>query len=166
MSMATQERLRELYDYNQNTGVFVRLTKVSQCNQGDIAGSLDTSTGYLRLSIDGEQHWAHRLAWLYVYGHFPEGVIDHINRIKTDNRIANLRSVTQRENVANAGLNRRNTSGQKGVSWNKTLQRWMVAAKKDGKNHYIGSSKNLDVAIAIKKAWEATDDRMPYVVTA
>lgn len=158
--MLTQARLKELFDYSPETGVFTRKSAVSQCKAGDSAGSLDP-IGYLRISVDGNPFWAHRLAWLYVTGSFPLGLIDHINRVKTDNRILNLRDVTQRENVANSGLSRKNTSGHKGVSWHKALGRWMVKAKKDGKNHYIGSSKDLAAAVAIKARWDSLDDRMP-----
>jgi hypothetical protein len=153
--MLSQGRLKELYDYSPDTGVFVRKTSISQCKAGDVAGSIDQQTGYIRLSADGKQYWAHRLVFLYMTGEMPKKYVDHINRCKTDNRWANLRDVTQSENLLNGGKHKRNTSGVRGVSWNKHLSRWMISARVDGKNRYLGSSKALEEATAMRRAWEA-----------
>lgn len=153
--MLNQERLKELFDYNPETGEFVRQTSISQCRAGEVAGSLDKQTGYLRISVDGRQYWAHRLVFLYMTGGMPKKYVDHINRNKTDNRWVNLRDVSQSENLLNGGAHKRNTSGVRGVSWSKHLSRWMISARMDGKNRYLGSSKVFDEAVSIRKAWEA-----------
>jgi hypothetical protein len=125
--MATEdlsaELVRLLLDYDLDTGVFrwkVRVAK--RVRVGDVAG-ID-GVRERRISILGRQHLAHRVAWLYVYGEWPKQVIDHINRNPFDNRIANLRDVSQRENVLNSSLSRANKSGTTGVRWIDGRKRW------------------------------------------
>jgi hypothetical protein len=84
------ERLRERLRYDGGTGVFTRRVGSGHARAGEIAGSVH-STGYVRIGIDGGKYTAHRLAWLYVHGVWPSDQIDHINRNRSDNRIANLR---------------------------------------------------------------------------
>ncbi|MDA6380520.1 HNH endonuclease signature motif containing protein [Escherichia coli] len=69
------------------------------------------------IMINGKAYPAHRLAWLIVYGTMPDGFIDHINRVRTDNRISNLRLVTHSENMQNRKIQKNNKSGYRGVSW-------------------------------------------------
>jgi hypothetical protein len=86
----TAERLRERLHYDAETGVFTRRVGSGHAHAGDMAGSVH-STGYVRIGIDGGKYTAHCLAWLYVHGVWPSDQIDHINRNRSDNRIANLR---------------------------------------------------------------------------
>jgi hypothetical protein len=115
----TQERLKELLDYSPETGEFVWKIQRKRIEAGTVAGCL-TQQGYWQISISDVSYRAHRLAWLYVYGEWPERglVVDHINRIPTDNRIANLRVVPHR-------VNRLNT-GAKGYYWCNTYKKWVV----------------------------------------
>jgi len=108
-NMITVERLKELLNYNETTGAFTwKVTPKSyRVAVGDVAGGVH-SKGYIHIKIDGVTRFAHRLAWLYVFGSLPKQQIDHINRIKTDNRISNLRDVSATEN-------NRNTSRFKGI---------------------------------------------------
>jgi len=110
--MLTQERLHEQLTYNPDTGEFHwRLT--GQGRRLDRrAGS--PSNGYLAVRIDGVLYNCHRLAWLYVHGYFPDSFIDHENRIRTDNRISNLRLATSGQNTANSIP--RSGAGLKGVT--------------------------------------------------
>ncbi|WP_202820640.1 HNH endonuclease signature motif containing protein [Variovorax sp. JS1663] len=98
----TAARVRELFDYCPETGIFIRLMRPKQTSVrvGEIAGSAD-QLGYLVIGVDGAVYKAHRLAWLYVYGEWPNGVIDHINGRPSDNAIANLRVVDRRANREN-----------------------------------------------------------------
>lgn len=98
----TPERLRELLEYDPETGKFTWLrNRAFKALGGTHAGYLN-SNGYLRITVDDVSYAAHRLAWLYVHGRWPDKTIDHINRNKQDNRIANLRDVTHSEQNYNS----------------------------------------------------------------
>jgi hypothetical protein len=111
--MLTQERLKELLHYDPETGVFTNRMSRGRAKAGAIAGCL--TKGYVRICVDGRLHEAHRLAWCYVNGCWPREQIDHINCVKSDNRIANLREATNTENARNAPGHRNTKSGKKGV---------------------------------------------------
>lgn len=105
----TQAALRELLDYNRETGEFTWIKARSGIRVGQVAGNVG-NRGYIQIRVNGNLYQAHRLVWLYVYGYFPEGdkpFIDHINRNRVDNRIENLRACTNTENI-------RNTAGYAG----------------------------------------------------
>ena len=112
----TQEYLKSILDYNSLTGIFTWKVRTSnRVNIGDIAGSANKD-GYIQITIYGVKHYAHRLAYLYIYGWLPPKV-DHINNDgpKSDNRIANLRPAKNNQNLRNRGKTIKNTSGFKGV---------------------------------------------------
>jgi len=112
----TQNRLKELLEYNPETGLFIRKkTTASNAQVGNIAGFLNKHTGYKSIHIDGKEYYCHRLAFLYMNGFLPEKQVDHINRIKDDNRWINLRNATSTENLQNTSLRKSNKSGEKGV---------------------------------------------------
>lgn len=135
--MLTQERLKELLDYDPETGVFTRKVSLSRrVKVGDIAGSLHPH-GYLTLMVDAKSYVAHRLAWFYVYGVWPKE-IDHINRIRNDNRISNLREVSRLENMYNKSKYANNSSGLTGVSWHKATGKWHSSICAKGLQKYLG----------------------------
>ena len=144
--MLTQARLKELFFYDSTCGDFIRIKRTtnSVCI-GDVAGALNFY-GYLQTNVDGKIYKNHRLAWLYVYGEFPLKDLDHINRIKTDNRILNLRQVTDAQNLQNIGLRSDNKSGYKGVSWCKQKEKWCVRMQYDKKYRHIGYFDNVHEA--------------------
>jgi hypothetical protein len=109
----TQERLKELFTYNPDTGEFFYKTSRGSNAVGNKAGTM--SNGYLVIRIDYILYRAHRLAWLYVHGAFPQNEIDHINLDRTDNRICNLRTATRLENCGNQPS--RSECGLKGVTY-------------------------------------------------
>jgi len=113
--MITQELVKSLFDYDPNTGVFKR--KVTVSNNAKVGQTLDSknSHGYLQAAIKKKSFKVHRLIWLYVYGEFPKDTIDHINGIRDDNRIENLRACTNKENLQNKKFFKNNTTGYKGV---------------------------------------------------
>ena len=91
MKTLTAARLRELLQYDPETGVFTRLVKTSNgIKVGDVAGTAD-ARGYILIRVDGWLHLAHRLAWLHMTCEWPKGMIDHINGVRDDNRWSNLR---------------------------------------------------------------------------
>lgn len=123
-----QHRLKQVLEYNQNTGIFTRVVKTAKnTNVGDIAGHTNKTNGYVEIMIDRVSYYAHRLAWLYVYGEMPKNNIDHINRGRSDNRIVNLREVTHAENCRNFPISKRNSSGVVGVSFDRTRNKWKAS---------------------------------------
>lgn len=88
------------------------------------AGGTKNGGEYLSISISGKRYYAHRLAFYCMTGQWPKKHVDHINGDKMDNRWCNLREANMAQNKANEGLRSTNTSGWKGVSWNKGAQKW------------------------------------------
>ncbi len=105
------ERLYELVHYNAETGVFTRKLRTAQRHHvGDRADFIVTSgglRGYYRIGIDSERYLAHRVAWLYVHKEWPVNQIDHIDGDPSNNRIANLRDVSDGVNKQNVRRARR-----------------------------------------------------------
>jgi len=123
-SKITAERLREMLSYDPETGVFIRLiTTSNRAPKGSVSGR-NNGNGYLRMMVDGQTYYAHRLAWFYVYGTWPANEIDHRDGDGTNNRIDNLRQATHAQNGQNQPLRITNKSGMPGVSWLKSYQKW------------------------------------------
>lgn len=153
--MITQERLKELLDYDPGTGVFTwRIDRTGTAKAGSVAGSLDAD-GYPQIKVDNRLYKAHRLAWLYIYGELPPHQIDHINRVRTDNRICNLRTATNAENLQNQRKRRNNTSGVIGVSWRKGLSKWQARIMFNGRCIHLGYYKTIEEAAAARAAAKA-----------
>lgn len=136
--LPTQERLRELLDYDSNTGVFRwRINKPnSPIRAGQIAGSL-RKDGYRAICLNGKKYFEHRLAFSWMTGSCPN-YIDHINRKPSDNRWTNLRPTTLLQNQGNRKQQRNNTSGARGVSWHKTNKKWNARIKINGETMSLG----------------------------
>jgi hypothetical protein len=133
----TAERLRELLDYDPETGVFRwRARRGGRAYANAVAGTIACRHGYRQILVDLKLFLAHRLAWLYVYGEWPPGCLDHINRQRDDNRIANLRLATMAQNCANARVRCNNTSGFPGVRKHK--QKWTAYIKYNGRQIHLG----------------------------
>lgn len=115
-----QEDLLRVLDYNEETGIFTWKTPLSGIvRPGEVAGSLHKERGYVVIFINNIWYAAHRLAYLYMEGKFPDKTlqVDHIDRVRSNNSWNNLRLVTDTENAWNRGLNSNNTSGIKGLSY-------------------------------------------------
>lgn len=130
--------LRKIVSYNEATGEFINL------NSDAIAGNLN-GNGYVYIKISGKSYRAHRLAWLYVNGSLPSNPIDHINGIRHDNRIANLRECTNAENSHNQ-RRPQGTNPYIGVSFHKRSGLWQASIKKDKKQMHLGYFKNPEDA--------------------
>ena len=118
--------MKELFTYNSKTGIFVRLCTAGGQVAGTKAGTIDAH-GYLIIRVDGKSYKAHRLAWLYVYGKLPKVRLDHIDEIRLNNRIKNLRLSDARRNAENVTSQQtNNTSGFKGVHYLKRLDKWQA----------------------------------------
>lgn len=142
----TIERLREVLRYECGR-FFWRISPSNRVAIGDQAGSLRTN-GYWYISIDGVSHLTHRLAWFWHHGTWPELDLDHINRNKWDNRIENLREATASQNIANSRLSSSNSSGFRGVSWNKRLERWHAYICVRGTRKHLGFFETAEDAAA------------------
>jgi hypothetical protein len=154
MKKLTQKRLKELLRYDPATGIF--RWKISNSNRikiGNITGCI-TKYGYLEIVIDKKNYKSHRLAFLYMNGYFPENDIDHINRLKTDNRWINLREVSRQCNIRNSNNYRTNTSGIKGVSWHNPSNKWMSYIYINNKRKNLGYYKSFDNAVCARLAGE------------
>jgi hypothetical protein len=155
----TQRRLKEILKYDPETGVFTwRIQKGSRGRIGSIAGTI-TLGGYRHIHIGWNDYKAHRLVVLYTDGKWPDYplyVIRHKNRILDDNRRCNLEIVTKRENLAYRGKNKNNTSGEKGVTWDKRSEKWLVRIGVNNRQIYLGYFTNLKKGAA---AYEAAAER-------
>ncbi len=146
MTVISHSRLLEVLAYDPGTGEFRRkISTAHRVTPGDVAGCV-TRSGYVVIRIDNELFQAHRLAWFYVYGMWPTDDLDHINRQKSDNRLANLREVDARENAANTELFRNNTSGFRGVTYHKDRSKWVAQIKKNSRTKYIGIFSTKEAA--------------------
>lgn len=141
----TASILREQLSYCPDTGEFRWRVSKNRVSAGDKTGR-PNSSGHHVIGVLGRTYSAHRLAWLYAYGEWPEGEIDHIDRDKTNNSLVNLRCATRRQNNCNVGRRRDNTSGIKGVQFRK--RRWLAYISVDGCQTYLGSFRTADAATA------------------
>ena len=149
MNPVTHERLLEVLHYEPETGVFTRKVSAGGCVSGSVAGCIDKSEGYFRITIDRRQYWSHRLAWFYTHGVWPAHDIDHIDRNRGNNRLANLRAVTRAENLQNqckAGASSK--SGIRGVSWDKGKRKWKAEISIGNRNKFIGRFDDINAAAA------------------
>ena len=149
--MINQSKLKEHLHYEPTTGTFTWIKKLtSRTKVGSIAGYKHYK-GYLQITFKDEKYYLHRLAWLYMTGDMPIKQIDHINRIKTDNRYFNLREVSSQENHRNLPKRKDNTSGTTGVSWEKITSKWRASIHISGKKIYLGCYAELKDAIEARK---------------
>lgn len=168
----TPELCRQLLRYEPETGkLFWRERSAETCKggapsganatakmingrmAGNAAGTMDPA-GYIRVRVCGVDFQGHRLAWAVHFGSWPNEEIDHINGIKSDNRIANLRAVSRSENMKNRSLYCSNSSGTPGVTWNKARGKWQVEIRSSGQKFYIGLFATLPEAVAARLAAE------------
>lgn len=145
--MITYDELKQNFRYNSKTGVFKRMYD----SGFKIAGTKDQN-GYIKIKYMNKQYYAHRLAWLWVHGYFPEESIDHINGDTSDNRIVNLRETSHQCNMRNRKKHSNNTSGVNGVC--AVGDNWQAYIKVAGKMHYLGQHSCLFEAAAHRLAAE------------
>lgn len=156
----TDAVLRNILDYDPKTGIFIWRTRHEGLFQskrscsiwnaryaGKVAGSHHRD-GYWRIRIFDRDHLAHRLAWAISYGEWPGADIDHENLNKADNRLTNLRIATRAQNCANRRKYNNNTSGFKGVSLDRSCNKWRSHITKDGRYHHLGLFDDRETAHA------------------
>lgn len=144
-------------DYDPETGLFTWKATNRRGFVGRQAGCFCPRDGYIRIRINSKLELAHRLAWDMTYPDDPVGPneqIDHINHIRTDNRIVNLRKASNTENSRNASIGVNNTSGALGVWFEKRRNKWAAEIKVDRKKIHIGQFAKFADAVAARKAAE------------
>ena len=151
MNKLTAERLKELLNYDPNTGVFTwRVRRGFTAPAGGVAGTKD-SRGYIQIGVDRTLYLAHRMAWFYTHGCWPENALDHINRVRTDNRIAKLRPATHALNNQNASRRVDNKSGATGVYYNKKLSKWQAHIRINRKSRHLGMFLTFEQALVARQ---------------
>lgn len=149
--------IKEWISYNQKTGEFRWIKSRGNKKAGNIAGHLN-SIGYIELQFNEFRLLAHRLAWFYCYGKFPDFTIDHLDNDKTNNRIANLRDVTHAENAKNTKHSAHWLHGYVPQSKNKCKSRNVEKVGKRYRVHFVdnylkyifGYYDTLEEAISIR----------------
>jgi hypothetical protein len=152
IQLPTQEELLSLFDYKDG-GLYWK-TPRRKDRKDNKAGSLCPVHGYRFIRINKIIYREHRLVWKMVTGKEPQ-TIDHINRIRHDNRIENLREVTDSENCYNSSISSRNTSGVRGVHWCLQKNKWRVYINVNKKRIELGRFSDFELAALV--AEEARD---------
>ena len=153
----TPDALRKLVSYDPESGVLTWKPRAGKKNWNARFAGMECFTardgkGYRHGSILGKTMLYHRLAWVVYYGEFPTTVVDHINGDKDDNRICNLRQVSQKLNARNAKMSSRNKSGVTGVRY--SSGKWLADIGVDMRCIYLGSFNTFEEAVAARKAAE------------
>jgi HNH endonuclease len=128
--MLTQEYLKSILHYCPNSGVFTHITQRMKGNRAD----LPSGQGYRKIYINRKRYYAHRIAWIMVYNTAPSFFIDHINGIRDDNRLSNLREADYTQSAGNSKIRNTNKLGIKGVVRSANGRRYYVHFR----NQYIG----------------------------
>lgn len=166
--LPSPELLRKLLRYDPETGeMFWMPRNISEFKNkglwsswmssraGTRCGYVDKK-GYRLLHIFGGHVQEHRICWAVFYGNYPKGIIDHINGIPSDNRIENLRDVTNSENMRNKRFAKNNSSGVTGVSFHKATEKWRVQiGTGSGPKKHIGIFENFNDAVLARLNAEA-----------
>jgi hypothetical protein len=144
----TYGQANELFVYDPETGdLRNRVDRGYQAKAGALAGCCRPD-GYFQVGVRGKRYQVHRVVWLLTYGVWPTAEIDHINGVRADNRIINLREATDSENLCNRGAQTNNTTGFKGVSWHKKSRKYRAQIMVCGKYTNIGYFSTPETAYA------------------
>jgi len=139
----TAEIINDLFRYED--GLLIRKVTITQyARKGDVVGHVGNS-GYMSCSIVGTMFLVHRAIFLMHHGYLPK-YVDHIDGNKLNNRIENLRPATAIENAYNCKMSKNNTSGVKGVSWNKGTKKWEANINVAGVRFNLGHFETLEEA--------------------
>ncbi len=146
----TQQQVKKLFTYEPFTGKLIRIKTLSgNSKTGTIVGTR-RKDNYLCVIVYGKPYLVHRIIWLLLYGRFPES-IDHINHIRNDNRLCNLREVTHKENTYNQSIRTNNKSGAVGVMFDGSRNKWRAYIMVDGVQRFLGRFKQKQDAIKARK---------------
>ena len=160
----TQDELKEWLHYDPITGIFKWIKSPARCAKvGAVAGSL-SGDKYWQIRLLGRNHKAHRLAWLFMTGEYPEMVIDHRDRNRSNNIFTNLRAADFSQNSSNAINNRETATNIRGVCLIKG--RYEARIRHKGVYHYLGSFDTAEIAkAAYEEAAEELHGEYKFVET-
>lgn len=151
MAELTLERLKQVLDYQPHTGLFIwvvspdRPKRWNTKHAGKVAGGLN-NWGHRAIRIDGRKYLAHRLAWLYVHGEWPQQEVDHVNCDKDDNRISNLREASRFENALNRPVQKNNALGLKGTSFDRRKGKFQAQIGAFGRHKWLDYFETKEAA--------------------
>ena len=152
--MITYEQAIEAFDYDPESGELRwRIKPARNTEAGDVAGCT-SNHGYRVVKYKSRRYSIHRIIWLMVHGKFPPNEIDHINGVRDDNRLSNLRAATLLENQRNQKLPSNSKSGVMGVHWQTARNKWHASIRVNYKLIYLGIYEILQDAVDARKAAE------------
>ena len=151
--MLTFEKAKELFVYDRETGIIKWRKRAQGRRSGNlVAGCARPNDGYTQINIKGKGYLVHRIAMLLTYGFYGDGLeVDHINHIRDDNRLSNLRFVTKSDNGRNLSRYGNSTTGVTGVYYHKANRKYVAHIMVDGKSIYLGSFTTLEEAAKARK---------------
>lgn len=161
VDMLTLERLKQVLHYNPETGIFTGLIargKRTDC-VGKVIGKYPNSHGYVLIVIDYIKYSAHHLAWFYMTGEWPkwgDAEVDHRNRNRADNKWENLRKFAHQKNSFNHPIEKNNTSGILGVSFDAQIKRWRPSISPNGRMKHLGRFDTIEEALSARIAADKT----------
>lgn len=147
------EEVARLFTYDRETGVlYWRIKNSNHTRRNYVAGSIKgNNNGYRRVRIKGQSYKEHRIIMMLCFGHIPENAeIDHINHVRNDNRLVNLRFVTRRENQRNQSLSSKSTTGVTGVYFSKARKKYVAKIRVNHEAVYLGIFETLEEAAAAR----------------
>ena len=152
----TKPELEDVFDYDGNEGIFYWKKPTSiRVKKGGKVG-YKNKYGYLVTSIKKSEYYIHRLVWVMHHGSIPQDKqIDHIDRNPLNNKISNLRLVSDAENKLNLPMRKTNRSGHRGVHWDKERKKWFAQIQRNKKTTALGRFDNLEDAVEARRQAEA-----------
>ena len=148
--MITQQRLHELFEYRDDGNLIRKVSTTNRVKVGDVAGYRNNNNGRYYVTFNKKNYLLHRWIFMYHHGYLTNGKdVDHIDGNPGNNRIENLREITHAQNLLNSKIYHSNTSGIKGVYWNKQRCKWQVQLSIKGKVKYLGQYTTLEEAKAV-----------------
>lgn len=145
----SQAELKSVLSYNTETGEFL-WKKTGKGKRPNLAVGTYNRMGYIIITLNYQRYMAHRLAWLYVHGYFPQE-LDHIDRNPGNNAIVNLRVATHPQNIVNSKTRTDNTSGCPGVCWDRQKLKWKVQISFSGAKRIQKHFRDFDEAVEFYK---------------
>ncbi|ELA08277.1 hypothetical protein MOMA_06936 [Moraxella macacae 0408225] len=151
--MITIADIKDCLDYNPDTGHLTWIKKIARQITPNTRAGYRAKDGYRHVKLGGKKYAEHRLIWYYVHGEFPKGQIDHINQVRDDNRIENLRDVSASENARNRHQ-RDSRLQERGIWYCKRRKRYIAEITVQGKKVYQKTFIDIDEAIKQRQAKE------------